>query len=175
MGGPDKSRVTGLERPNPAPEFVKSVWCIEFAEDRAWDKMAFSAGHGRGYGVLPDMLGELILDGRRPTATPRRSATAESSTLARVAPLGADQWGRRGAHRSGKPWQNGAADSLVATLRRKCLDAETFATLDVARILAGRWRRIYNEVRSISTSRTERQTRDDAKRSKFLGALTGRA
>ena len=47
----------------------------------------------------------------------------------------------------GKPWQNGAAESLVATLRRELLDIEHFPTLEVAQILAARWLRIYNEER----------------------------
>ena len=48
----------------------------------------------------------------------------------------------------GSPWQNGAAgESLVATFRRKVLDAELFHSLLEAHVLSERWRRLYNERR----------------------------
>jgi transposase InsO family protein len=47
----------------------------------------------------------------------------------------------------GCPWQNGAAESLVATYRREVLDAELFHSLLEAHVLSERWWRLYNERR----------------------------
>lgn len=47
----------------------------------------------------------------------------------------------------GKPWQNGAAESLVATYRREVLDAELFHSIAEAQVISERWRRMYNEER----------------------------
>lgn len=56
----------------------------------------------------------------------------------------AEQGVKVGRHRLHRLWK---AESLVATVRRELLDIEHFATLEVAQILANRWRRIYNEER----------------------------
>jgi putative transposase len=51
----------------------------------------------------------------------------------------------------GKPWQNGSVESFHATLRRECLDAESFAHLREAKILIEQWRWEYNTQRPHSS------------------------
>ena len=46
-------------------------------------------------------------------------------------------------NRSRKPWQNGAAESLVAIYQREVLDAELFHSLLEAHVIRERWRRFY--------------------------------
>jgi putative transposase len=51
----------------------------------------------------------------------------------------------------GKPWQNGSIESFNGTLRRECLDAESFAHLREAKILIEQWRWQYNTQRPHSS------------------------
>ena len=51
----------------------------------------------------------------------------------------------------GKPWQNGSNESYNGTFRRKCLNAEVFASLTEARVVIEQWRRRYNDHRPHSS------------------------
>lgn len=53
--------------------------------------------------------------------------------------------------RPGKPWQNGSNESFNGTLRRECLDAESFRHLTEAQVVIEDWRRRYNQERPHST------------------------
>lgn len=71
-----------------------------------------------------------------------------SQFIAFVVQRWAEKSGIRMAHIDpGKPWQNGAAESLVATYRREVLNAELFYSIHEAQVMTDRWRRMYNEER----------------------------
>lgn len=148
------------KRLNPVAETSNSVWCTDFAEDRAEGRKAF-------FLLVKDEATGFCL-----SCSARRSwkgvdVEAELERIAQIhgypTSIRSDNGGQyisfavyRWAARHnvsqafidpGKPWQNGAAESLVATFRRECLDAELFPTLEVAQIQSDRWRRIYNHER----------------------------
>jgi len=47
----------------------------------------------------------------------------------------------------GSPWENGYVESFNGKLRDELLDREVFDTLLEAKVLIGRWRKVYNTVR----------------------------
>lgn len=51
----------------------------------------------------------------------------------------------------GSPWQNGCAESFIATLRRDCLDVEVFHNLTDAQVRLSIYRRYYNDERPHSS------------------------
>ena len=53
-------------------------------------------------------------------------------------------------HESGSPWENGYIESFNGKLRDELLDREVFTTLKKAKVLAGWWRKEYNEFRPYS-------------------------
>ena len=156
---PRKKIRTG-KRLNPVPETVNSVWCTDFAEDRAGGKKAF-------FLLVKDEATGYCLTCSARSSWKGVDVEAELERIAQIhgypKAIRSDNGGQyisyavyrwasgHGVSQAfidpGKPWQNGAAESLVATFRRECLDAEQFHTLEVAQILAVRWMRIYNEER----------------------------
>ena len=148
-------------RLNPAPLAPNSVWCMDFAEDRLENGRRFQTllvkdeasayclalPVARSFKALDveRTLDELVFRHGRPdyvrcdhggqfiAYVVQRWATRQGVHLAHIAP--------------GKPWQNGAAESWVATYRREVLDAELFYSVLEAQVISERWRRIYNEQR----------------------------
>ncbi len=51
----------------------------------------------------------------------------------------------------GKPWQNGATESLIGKFRDECLSLEWFRSRAEAKVVIEGWRRHYNEVRPHSS------------------------
>ena len=51
----------------------------------------------------------------------------------------------------GKPWQNGATESLIGKFRDECLSLEWFRSRTEAKVVIESWRRHYNEVRPHSS------------------------
>ena len=51
----------------------------------------------------------------------------------------------------GKPWQNGATESLIGKFRDECLSLEWFRSRTEAKVVIETWRRHYNEVRPHSS------------------------
>ena len=51
----------------------------------------------------------------------------------------------------GKPWQNGADESLNGKFRDECLSLEWFRTRTEAKVVIDQWRRHYNAVRPHSS------------------------
>jgi putative transposase len=51
----------------------------------------------------------------------------------------------------GKPWQNGATESLIGKFRDECLSLEWFRSRAEAKVVIETWRRHYNEVRPHSS------------------------
>ena len=51
----------------------------------------------------------------------------------------------------GSPWENGYNESFNGKLRDELLNLEIFFTLREAQVLAGGWRREYNQIRSLSS------------------------
>jgi putative transposase len=51
----------------------------------------------------------------------------------------------------GKPWQNGATESLIGNFRDECLSLEWFRSRAEAKVVIESWRRHYNEVRPHSS------------------------
>jgi transposase InsO family protein len=47
----------------------------------------------------------------------------------------------------GKPWHNASSESFNGTFRKGCLNRYEFGTLDEAKVIIERWRKIYNEIR----------------------------
>jgi len=155
-----KKRRTGA-RLNPVPHRPNSVWCMDFAEDRLEngrrfcallvkdEASAFCVGLpvARSFKAIDveRILDELVTQYGKPehvrcdnggqfvAYVVQRWAARHRVHMAHIAP--------------GKPWQNGAAESLVATYRREILDAELFHTLAEAQVISERWRRMYNEQR----------------------------
>lgn len=52
----------------------------------------------------------------------------------------------------GRPWQNGSSESFNGTYRNEVLDAEVFYSVIEARIVSGRWRKLYNQRRPHSAN-----------------------
>lgn len=65
----------------------------------------------------------------------------------------------------GKPWQNGAAESLNGKFRDECLSMEWFRNRIEARVIIETWRRHYNEDRPHSSLgyRTPKQFKEEQK------------
>jgi putative transposase len=147
-------------RLNPLPTVPNSVWCTDFAEDRAGGRKMFVF-------LVKDEATGYCLTSKARSSWKGVDVRAELDRLVAIhgAPdsIRSDNGGQyisravvgwASKHRvaqafivPGRPWQNGAAESLVATLRRECLDVELFATLEVGQIRLERWRRIYNQER----------------------------
>lgn len=51
----------------------------------------------------------------------------------------------------GKPWQNGAVESVIGRFRDECLNMEWFLSRREARVIIERYRRQYNEERPHSS------------------------
>lgn len=155
-----RKKIRTGKRLNPAPVAPNSVWCTDFAEDRAGGRKAF-------FLLVKDEATGYCLTCSARSSWKGADVKAELERIAQIygypKSIRSDNGGQyisfavyswafnHGVQQAfidpGKPWQNGAAESLVATVRRELLDIEHFATLEVAQILANRWRRIYNEER----------------------------
>jgi putative transposase len=149
------------ERLKPAPQTANTVWCMDFAEDRIVNGRKFYTllvkDEASAFCVAaPVSLSFKGVDVVRvlEEATARYGQPAflrcdnGGQFIARAMRLWAERQGIRIAYIDpGSPWQNGAAESLVATYRREVLDAELFHSLLEAHVLSERWRRLYNERR----------------------------
>jgi len=149
------------ERLKPAPQSVNSVWCMDFAEDRIVNGRRFQSllikDEASAFCVaLPVSLSFKGVDVVRvlEEATARYGQPEYlrcdngGQFIAKAVRLWAERQRIRIAYIDpGRPWQNGAAESLVATYRREVLDAELFHSLLEAHVLSERWRRLYNERR----------------------------
>jgi len=147
-------------RLNPAPNSPNAVWCTDFAEDRAGGRKMFvflvkdeATGYCLTSKVRSSWKGEDVraeLD--RLVAIHGLPSFIRSDNGGQYISRAVMSWAaQHGISQAfivpGRPWQNGAAESLVATLRRECLDVELFPTLEVGQIQLERWRRIYNTER----------------------------
>ncbi len=149
------------ERLTPAPLAANSVWCMDFCEDRLVNGLKFYTL------LIKDEASAFCID--LPV-----SASFKGKDVARVLERAVHRYGKPRYLRCdnggqfiskalrtwakntgidiafiepGSPWQNGAAESFVATYRREVLDAELFHTLLEAHVMSERWRRLYNERR----------------------------
>jgi putative transposase len=149
------------ERLKPAPQSVNSVWCMDFAEDRMANGRKFYSllvkDEASAFCVaLPVSLSFKGTDVVRILeAAVDRYGKPEylrcdngGQFISKAVRLWAERQGIRIAYIDpGSPWQNGAAESLVAAYRREVLDAELFHSPLEAHVLSERWRRLYNERR----------------------------
>lgn len=149
------------ERLKPVPRAVNTVWCTDFAEDRLVNGRKFYAllvkDEASAFCVaLPVSLSFKGTDVVRvlDEAVDRYGKPAflrcdnGGQFISRAVRWWAERRGIRMAYIDpGSPWQNGAAESLVATYRREVLDAELFHSLLEAHVMSERWRRLYNERR----------------------------
>jgi putative transposase len=155
-----RKKIRTGKRLNPVPVAPNSVWCTDFAEDRAGGKKAFfllvkdeATGFGLTCSARASWKGvDVEEELERIAQIHGYPKSIRSDNGGQYISFAVYRWARRhGVEQAfidpGKPWQNGAAESLVATLRRELLDIEHFPTLEVAQILAARWLRIYNEER----------------------------
>lgn len=148
-------------RLTPAPQSANSVWCMDFAEDRIVNGRKFFAllvkDEASAFCVAaPVSLSfkghDVIRVLAQATARYGKPAFLRCDNggqfISRAVRWWAERQGIRIAYIDpGSPWQNGAAESLVATYRREVLDAELFHSLLEAHVLSERWRRLYNERR----------------------------
>lgn len=148
-------------RLNPLPDALNRVWCLDFAEDRLENQTRFNAllikDEATAYCLaarisrsfkgldVRAILSELIERYGKP-------AFIRSDNGGQFISYAVQQWAAEHGIKMayidpGKPWQNGAAESLIATYRREVLDAELFYTLTEAQVISERWRRHYNQLR----------------------------
>ena len=71
----------------------------------------------------------------------------------------------------GSPWENGYVESLNGKLRDELLEREVFDTLLEAKVLIGRWRKVYNTARPHS-SLGYRPPAPESRRGRSLGRST---
>jgi transposase InsO family protein len=71
----------------------------------------------------------------------------------------------------GSPWENGYVESLNGKLRDELLESEVFDTLLEAKVLIGRWRKVYNTARPHS-SLGYRPPAPESRRGRSLGRST---
>lgn len=149
------------ERLKPAPEAANSVWCMDFAEDRLENGRRFqtlllkdeASAYCMGLPIQPsfkaiDVERELDALVDRYGAPQFVRCDNGGQFIAFTVQRWAEQRGVQMAHIDpGKPWQNGAAESLVAPYRREVLDAELFHSITEAQVISERWRRMYNQER----------------------------
>lgn len=155
-----KKKRTGA-RLDPPPHAPNSVWCMDFSEDRLENGRRFQTllvkDEATAYCLgLPVARSFKAVDVERELDRMVEQYGCPDFVrcdnggqfIAFVVQRWAQRRGIRMAHIDpGKPWQNGAAESLVATYRREVLDAELFHTLLEAEVISERWRRMYNEQR----------------------------
>lgn len=149
------------ERLKPAPQTANAVWCMDFAEDRMVNGRKFYSllvkDEASAFCVaLPVSLSFRGIDVVRvlEQAVSRYGKPAflrcdnGGQFISKAVRLWAERKRIRIAYIDpGSPWQNGAAESLVAAYRREVLDAELFHSLLEAHVLSERWRRLYNDRR----------------------------
>lgn len=146
---------------NPEPHTPNRVWCMDFAEDRLESGRRFqtllvkdeASAFCIGSPIEPSFKGvdverylnAMVIEYGMPDYI---RCDNGSQFIAFVVQRWAEKSGIRMAHIDpGKPWQNGAAESLVATYRREVLNAELFYSIHEAQVMTDRWRRMYNEER----------------------------
>lgn len=148
-------------RLKPLPTGPNAIWCMDFAEDRLIDGSKLFAflvkdeatAFGLEISVAASFKGrdvEAILN--RLIAKYGAPAYIRCDNggqfIAFVVQRWAEEHGIKMAHIDpGKPWQNGSAESFVATYRKEVLDAELFGSLAEADWLTRRWLRMYNQER----------------------------
>lgn len=149
------------ERLKPWPSAANAVWCMDFAEDRIVNGRKFytllikheASAFCIAAPVSLSFKGtDVVRVLNEATAHYGKPAYLRCDNggqfISRAARLWAERQGIRIAYiEPGSPWQNGAAESLVATYRREVLDAELFHSLLEAHVMSNRWRRLYNEQR----------------------------
>lgn len=148
-------------RLKPLPTGPNAIWCMDFAEDRLIDGnkvFAFlvkdeATAFGLEIAVASSFKGkdvEWVLN--RLIAKYGAPAFIRCDNggqfIAFVVQQWAEEHGIKMAHIDpGKPWQNGSAESFVATYRKEVLDAELFGSIAEAEWLTQRWLRMYNQER----------------------------
>jgi len=148
-------------RINPIAVGAHDVWCMDFAEDRLMNGRKLFAllvkDEATSYGLsitnrrsfkgadVESILDELSArygvpqhirsdnGGQFIAQVVQRWALRRGVTLAYIDP--------------GKPWQNGFAESFVATYKREVMDAEIFISVQEAQIISSRWLLMYNTER----------------------------
>lgn len=158
---PKRRKLRTGERLKPLPAAANAVWCMDFAEDRIVNGRKFysllvkdeASAFCVALPVSASFKGADVVrileeaTGRYGKPTYLRCDNG-GQFIAKAVRLWAERQGIRIAYIDpGSPWQNGAAESLVATYRREVLDAELFHSLLEAHVMSERWRRLYNERR----------------------------
>lgn len=156
-----KRKIRTGARLNPEPHTPNRVWCMDFAEDRLENGRRFqtllvkdeASAFCIGSPVEPSFKGvdverylnAMVMEYGMPDYI---RCDNGSQFIAFVVQRWAEKSGIRMAHIDpGKPWQNGAAESLVAAYRREVLNAELFYSIHEAQVMTDRWRRMYNKER----------------------------
>ena len=156
-----KRKIRTGARLNPVPHTPNRVWCMDFAEDRLESGRRFqtllvkdeASAFCIGSPVEPSFKGidverhlhDMVMEHGMPDFI---RCDNGSQFIAFVMQRWAERNGICMAHIDpGKPWQNGAAESLVAAYRREVLNAELFYSVHEAQVITDRWRRMYNEER----------------------------
>lgn len=156
-----RRKIRSGDRLNPLPQTANHVWCLDFAEDRLENQNRFNAllvkdeasaycltaSISRSFkGIdVREILNNLVEQYGKPRFI--RSDNGGQFISYAVQQWAADNQIEMAYIDPGKPWQNGSAESLIATYRREVLDAELFYTLVEAQVISERWRRRYNQLR----------------------------
>lgn len=132
---------------------------LTIIDDYTRECLAISVERGLQSGHVIAALKQLFASGRRPVTirTDNGSEFASNALRRWLHQEGVAQ------HfiKPGSPWQNGINERFNGTLRRECLNRESFRTLIEAQVIVERHRRIYNEER-IHTSLGNRTPREFA-------------
>ena len=154
------------ERLNPKALKPNDVWCYDFVHDALVSGDTFRGllvkDEASGYALAIDIarsfnandVKAILLRLFRRYGVPRflRSDNGPEFIAHALKEWLAERGPQTAYIEPGKPWQNGASESFNATYRNEVLDAEVFYSMSEARIISGRWRRLYNQRRPRSAN-----------------------
>lgn len=154
------------ERLNPAALQPNDVWCYDFVHDALVNGETFRGllvkDEASGYALAIDIarsfnatdVKAVLLRLFRRYGVPRivRSDNGPEFIAKALREWLAERGPETAFIDPGKPWQNGASESFNGTYRSEVLDAEVFYSISEARIISGRWRRLYNQRRPHSSN-----------------------
>lgn len=151
--------------PLPVPEKPNQVWSMDFVHDRIWQGRRF-----RVLVIVDDFTRECLalevdtsLGGERVKRVLERlkdqrgkPAVLRTDNGPEFTGAALDQWAFENNVQlhfiePGKPYQNAFAESFNSTLRRECLNANWFSSLEESRRVIETWRQEYNGERPHSS------------------------
>jgi putative transposase len=159
---PKKSqKISGRKKPELEAKCMNHVWCMDFCHDRCMNSSKLKC-----LAVVDEFSRECVcleVSNRIPSLHLIQALEIAFLEYGKPAIIRCDNgpefisWNLRlflkkqGVElvniQPGSPWQNGFAESFIATFRSNCLDAEVFYNLADAQIKIQAWKNFYNTVR----------------------------